>query len=105
MKKISVALLLLSATATWAQSGTRSADVARIQSATTILSQIMEAPDRGIPDSIMSGAKCIAIVPSMLKISFIFGANYGKGIATCRTAAGWSTPAFFRMEGDRKSVV
>jgi SH3 domain-containing YSC84-like protein 1 len=99
MKKISVALLVLVSTAMWAQSAARSADVERVQSATTILSQIMEAPDRGIPDSIMSGAKCIAIVPSMMKISFILGANYGKGVATCRTATGWSSPAFFRIEG------
>src|ERR1035437_2148517 len=99
MKKIGIALLLLLSTAMWAQSGARSADLERVQSATTILSQIMSAPDRGIPDSIMSGAKCIAIVPSMMKISFIFGANYGKGVATCRTASGWSTPAFFRIEG------
>jgi lipid-binding SYLF domain-containing protein len=99
MKKISVALLVLIATAAWAQSGARNADIERVQSAATILSQIMEAPDRGIPDSIMSGAKCIAIVPSMMKISFIFGANYGKGVATCRTATGWSSPAFFRVEG------
>src|ERR1039457_927674 len=99
MKKIGIALLLLLSTAMWAQSGARSADLERVQSATTILSQIMEAPDRGIPDSIMSGAKCIAIVPSMMKISFILGANYGKGVATCRTATGWSSPAFFRIEG------
>ncbi|MFZ1135240.1 MAG: lipid-binding SYLF domain-containing protein [Candidatus Korobacteraceae bacterium] len=99
MKKISIALLAFLTTAAWAQSGARSADIERVQSATTILSQIMEAPDRGIPDSIMSGAKCIAIVPSMLKVSFIFGANYGKGVATCRTATGWSSPAFFRIEG------
>src|SRR6516165_3604831 len=99
MRKISVALLLLITSAAWPQSGARNVETERVQSATTILSQIMEAPDKGIPDSIMSGAKCIAIVPSMLKISFIFGANYGKGIATCRTASGWSTPAFFRIEG------
>jgi len=99
MKKISVALLAFLTTASWAQSGARSAEVERVQSATTVLSQIMEAPDKGIPDSIMSGAKCIAIVPSMLKISFIFGGNYGKGVATCRTSTGWSAPAFFRMDG------
>jgi lipid-binding SYLF domain-containing protein len=99
MKKISVALLVLMATAAWAQSGARSADIDRVQSAATILSQIMDAPDRGIPDSIMSGAKCIAIIPSMMKVGFILGANYGKGVATCRTATGWSSPAFFRVEG------
>src|SRR5208283_5975641 len=101
MKKFAIALLamMMMMTAAWAQSRARSADIERIQSATTILGQIMSAPDKGIPDSIMSGAKCIAIVPSMLKVSFIFGANYGKGVATCRTATGWSAPAFFRIEG------
>ena len=78
-------LLLLLATAAWAQSGPASADMERVHSASVILGQIMEAPDKAIPDGIMDGAKCIAIVPSMLKASFIFGANYGKGVATCRT--------------------
>jgi lipid-binding SYLF domain-containing protein len=98
-KKTAIALLTFLTTAAWAGSSARDADIARIQTANTILSQIMEAPDRGIPDSIMSGAKCIAIVPSMLKVSFIFGANYGKGVATCRTTSGWSAPTFFRVEG------
>lgn len=99
MKNNTLALLLLVASAGFAQSGVRSADVERVQSAATVLSQIMEAPDKAIPDSIMDGAKCLAIVPSMLKASFIFGANYGKGVATCRTSAGWSTPVFFKVEG------
>ena len=47
----------------------------------------------------MSGAKCIAVIPSSLKASFIFGANYGKGVATCRTEKGWSSPAFFKVTG------
>ena len=59
----------------------------------------MSAPDRAIPDGILSGAKCIAIVPSMLKASFVFGANYGKGVATCRTDHGWSAPVFFKVTG------
>ncbi len=98
MKKIAV-LMLLVATTLWADSGARSADLERLQSASTILSQIMGAPDSKIPDGIISGAKCIAIVPSNLKIGFIFGANYGKGVATCRTPNGWSAPVFFRMTG------
>jgi SH3 domain-containing YSC84-like protein 1 len=99
MKKILVLVLLLPVTAAWSQSGANSADVERVQSAATILSQIMEAPDKAIPDGIMDGAKCIAVVPSMLKASFIFGANYGKGVATCRTGTGWSAPVFFRISG------
>ena len=100
MKKIAVVLAALFAVSTCAlASERRDADIDRIQTASTVLSQIMSAPDRAIPDSIMSGAKCIAIMPSMLKGGFIIGANYGKGVATCRTEKGWSAPAFFRLTG------
>ena len=99
MKKIAAAALLMFSitTLTWGQS--RNAQTDRVQTASTVLSQIMSAPDRAIPDGIMSGAKCIAIIPSSLKASFIFGANYGKGVATCRTEHGWSAPVFFRLTG------
>lgn len=100
MKKLFVvsAILLAFAASAFA-SERRDADLDRIQSATTVLNQIMSAPDRAIPDSIMSGAKCIAIIPSSLKAGFIFGANYGKGVASCRTDKGWSAPAFFKVTG------
>lgn len=100
MKKIAVAMLfVLSMAGGAAASNARGADIDRIQSANIILTQIMSAPDSGIPDWIMGSAKCIAIVPSMLKASFVFGANYGKGVATCRTEKGWSAPVFFRVTG------
>src|ERR1700751_1840016 len=79
MKKIiTVTALLLSLAPAVLASERRDADLDRIQTAGTVLNQIMSAPDRAIPDSIMSGAKCIAVIPSSLKASFIFGANYGK---------------------------
>jgi SH3 domain-containing YSC84-like protein 1 len=98
-RTVTASLIVFSLVALAAASERRDADLERIQTASTVLSQIMSAPDRGIPDSIMSGAKCIAIMPSMLKASFIFGANYGKGVATCRTPTGWSAPAFFKLTG------
>ncbi|MGC2108764.1 MAG: YSC84-related protein [Candidatus Korobacteraceae bacterium] len=100
MKKTAVGLLIVFSMAMYAvASDRRDADIDRIQTASTVLNQIMSAPDRAIPDEIMSGAKCIAIMPSMLKASFVFGANYGKGVATCRTKDGWSSPAFFKLTG------
>lgn len=99
MRRIAAAMLFLASTVVWASSDTREADIDRIRTAGTILNEIMSAPDRAIPDAIIGSAKCIAIVPSMLKVSFMFGANYGKGVATCRTEHGWSAPAFFRVEG------
>ena len=100
MKKIAIAAAaLLSLTTGMFASERRDADLDRLQTSSTVLSQIMSAPDRAIPDSIMSGAKCIAIIPSSMKASFIFGANYGKGVATCRTEKGWSSPTFFKLTG------
>lgn len=82
-----------------AYAGDRAKVVERLNDAATILDEIMAAPDKGIPEEIFSGAKCVAVVPSLLKGGFVVGGAYGKGVATCRTASGWSAPAFFRMEG------
>jgi lipid-binding SYLF domain-containing protein len=76
-----------------------SEEVHRLDAAATVLKEIMGTPDKGIPQDIMESAKCVAVVPSMLKGGFVVGANYGKGVATCRTATGWSAPAPFRIAG------
>jgi lipid-binding SYLF domain-containing protein len=98
-KLLTVTAMLVTLVTGVVASERRDADLERIQTAGTVLNQIMSAPDQAIPDKIMSGAKCIAVIPSSLKASFIFGANYGKGVATCRTAKGWSAPAFFKVTG------
>jgi lipid-binding SYLF domain-containing protein len=59
----------------------------------------MEAPDKGIPEEVLSGAKCIVVLPHLMKGGFIFGAEHGRGIASCRTATGWSAPAFVSVGG------
>jgi len=71
----------------------------RVQAAADVLNEIQAAPDSGIPQDILSKAQCVAVVPSMLKGGFIVGAKYGRGLASCRTPKGWSTPAFFMVEG------
>lgn len=77
-----------------------STEVKRVQSAATVLDEIMSTPDKGIPKEILESAKCVAVVPSMIKGGFILGARYGKGVATCRTsAAGWSAPAPITIAG------
>ncbi len=66
----------------------------RIDNSTKVLDEIMATPDKGIPDKILSDAKCIAIIPSMVKIAVGFGGSHGKGIATCRLNNGkWSSLA------------
>jgi SH3 domain-containing YSC84-like protein 1 len=100
MRRTGLAMLVICSMALLAAaSDRRDAALDRVQTSSTVLSQIMSAPDRAIPDGIMSGAKCIAIIPSSLKASFVFGANYGKGVATCRTEHGWSAPVFFLLTG------
>ena len=59
----------------------------------------MAVPDKAIPDKVMRDAKCIAVIPSMVKIAIGFGGNHGKGVATCRTAHGWSAPAPVTITG------
>ena len=74
-------------------------EVKRMDQAASVLNEIMGTPDKGIPQEILESAKCVAVVPSMLKGGFVVGANYGKGVATCHTATGWSAPAPFKLAG------
>jgi lipid-binding SYLF domain-containing protein len=71
----------------------------RVQAAADVLNEIQSAPDSGIPQEILGRSECVAVVPSMLKGGFMFGAKYGRGLASCRTPKGWSAPAFFTIEG------
>lgn len=96
------ALIMFAASVNWAaaQDNSNQTDVEkRIQSAATVLDEIMGVKDKAIPDKIMSDAKCVAVVPSMVKIAIGFGGSHGKGVATCRTANGWSAPAPFTITG------
>jgi lipid-binding SYLF domain-containing protein len=71
----------------------------RLKAAAAVLDEIQSTPDKGIPEEVMSSAECVAVVPSMLKGGFVFGARYGRGVASCRTPKGWSAPAFFSITG------
>ena len=99
MKKLAIALLTLSlATFALAKSG-RPAAEDRLQAAGTVLHEIMAAPDKGIPEEVLTGAKCIAVIPAMGKGGFIVGGEHGRGVVTCRTNNGWSAPAFISIGG------
>jgi lipid-binding SYLF domain-containing protein len=77
----------------------RSDDIERIQNATEVFREIMATPDRAIPQELLESAKCVAIIPGEKKAAFVVGGSYGKGIATCRTAEGWSSPLFVALGG------
>jgi len=84
----------------WSADDKDQSDIAkRIDASAKVLTEIMETPDKAIPDKVMSDAKCIAVIPSMVKIAVGFGGNHGKGVATCRTATGWSAPAPITITG------
>src|ERR1700722_9076618 len=82
----------------WAKSG-REDSVERLQSSVEVLHAVMGTPDKGIPEEVLNGSKCILVVPNLLKGGFIFGGKHGRGVATCRTAGGWSAPAFVSVGG------
>src|SRR5450759_963851 len=71
----------------------------RIEAAGAVLDEIQAAPDQRIPEEVLGSAECVAVVPSLLKGGFVVGARYGRGVASCRTAKGWSAPAFFTISG------
>jgi lipid-binding SYLF domain-containing protein len=71
----------------------------RIDAAKTVLDQVMAAGDRSIPLNILEQATCVGVIPGMIKGAFVFGAQYGQGVVTCRTGKGWSAPVFIRMAG------
>jgi lipid-binding SYLF domain-containing protein len=102
MKK-AISLLLVSfmgmaGTCAWAGSA-REDSVARLQSSVEVLQAIMATPDKGIPEEVLNDAKCILVVPNLIKGGFILGAKHGRGVASCRTSGGWSAPAFVSVGG------
>src|SRR5262245_34243133 len=98
MRLVIAALLLLAAGAARAQ---ESEPAKRLQVAATVLGEVMESPDKAIPQGLLDNANCVVIVPGVKKGAFIIGAKYGKGCMTCRAKSetGWSAPGSVRIEG------
>src|SRR5580704_6949314 len=100
-KTISLLLMgLIGMVGTYAFAGSDREDtVDRMQKSVEVLQSIMSTPDKGIPEEVLNGAKCIVVVPNLLKGGFIFGGKHGRGVASCRTPQGWSAPAFVSIGG------
>lgn len=90
--------LVLASANVWAASG-REDSIDRLHAAADVLHQIQASPDHGIPNSVMDSTKCIIVVPNLVKGGFVLGGKHGRGVATCRTATGWSAPAFVSVGG------
>ncbi len=102
MKKLMAYLLMsligMVGTLAWAGSA-REDSVDRLDRSVNVLHAIMSTPDKGIPEEVLSGSKCIVVVPDLIKGGFVFGGKHGRGVATCRTSEGWSAPAFISVGG------
>ncbi len=101
MKGLISALLVVSSLCTVASAEDTSAAKLneRIAAAHAVLHELMATPDKAIPMDIAAKAHCVAVVPSFKKGAFLVGAQYGQGVATCRTAKGWSAPVFIQLSG------
>jgi len=73
----------------------------RLDAAADVITEIMSAPDKGIPQDLLAKSECIVVVPGLKKGAFIVGAKYGKGFMSCRkmSGVGWSAPGSIRVEG------
>jgi lipid-binding SYLF domain-containing protein len=100
-KTISLLLMsLLGIIGTYAFAGSdREETIDRMQKSVEVIQSIMSTPDKGIPEEVLSGAKCIVVVPNLIKGGFIVGGKHGRGVASCRTSEGWSAPAFVSVGG------
>jgi lipid-binding SYLF domain-containing protein len=95
---LTAATMCLGTAAAFAQ-GDHAKDDERLQAAAAVIEEVMATPDKGIPQSILAGASCVVVIPAYKKGAFVVGAQYGQGVATCRTPHGWSAPVFVKLEG------
>ncbi len=98
MSTFLMSVMVMVGTYAWAGSA-RQDSVARLQSSVDVIHAIMATPDKGIPQEVLNDAKCIVVVPNLIKGGFVFGGKHGRGVASCRTAEGWSAPAFVSVGG------
>src|SRR5437588_6129937 len=72
-------------------------ETSRLRNAVTVLNDLRDTPEKGIPEDLWNKSDCVAVMPSVKKAAFIFGGEYGKGVMSCRTGAGWTAPAFMML--------
>lgn len=105
MRKFAIGVLVFClAGLVWAKDKDNDTDdrgnMTELQSATQTIQHISTAaPDKGVPREVLDGAKCVAVIPKLIKGAFVVGGEHGTGVATCRTGAGWSAPAPFAVSG------
>lgn len=100
--RTAVALLGLIVCA-WADTGEK--EKARITESANVITDIFNAPDKGVPLGVLDGTKCVIVIPGLKKAAFIIGGDYGRGVMTCRTGEGfkgpWSAPIMMASGGGK----
>src|SRR5690242_7472224 len=99
LKKLGMAVCLAATLTLSAQAADKAKLDERVNAANDVLHELMNTPDKGIPDTVASKATCVIVIPGFKKGAFIVGAERGHGVATCRTSHGWSGPAFVKLTG------
>lgn len=83
-----------------AQAPAVASETTRVETATTVLTEIMAIPEDGMPESLLKSAYGVAVVPGVIKAAFGIGVRYGQGVMVVRTASGaWSDPSFISLTG------
>src|SRR5260221_2760892 len=100
--KFLAAGLLLMAPATFAAPSSDKDEVNRLGNAGTVIEEILNVPD-DIPQDLLDKARCVVVMPSVLKAAFVVGGSYGRGTMVCRTGerftGPWGAPAMYALEG------
>ena len=101
MRTILAAVFAITPLLTTSLQAKDSEPIKRLNEAVAVFSEIMAAPDKGIPEDMLGNAHCIVIVPNLKTAAFLVGGKYGKGFLSCRhkSGNGWSAPAIVRIEG------
>lgn len=97
MKAAALTVLLCMAVTVWAAGP--DSNMSELQEATATVQHMSTAGDNGIPNKVLEGAKCVAVVPKLTKGAFVVGGEHGTGVATCRNSGTWSAPAPFEISG------
>ena len=101
MRKQIVAVLILASALAPGLLFARSDADARLDAAADLVSDMMKASDKGVPQDLLNKSRCVILVPGLKKAAFLVGAKYGRGFAMCRreNGVGWTAPASMRVEG------
>lgn len=94
-----VGVLALLAAPQWLAASNKADDIARLKNAAEVFHQVMATPDKGIPEEILKGSECLAIIPGAKKGAIGLGANYGKGVVMCKIGRAWGPPLFVTIGG------